>query len=57
MQIVNNRPNKDTDTQGREEWTIAKFKDEFYLCLSKVPDVNLFYLDRKYYGLAKQLTL
>ena len=39
----------------KELWTTAKFKDEFFLCLSKVPDENLFYLDRKYYALAKEL--
>lgn len=48
----------DAIAKAREEkelWTTAKFKDEFFLCLSKFPDENLFYLDRKYYSLAKEL--
>ena len=38
-----------------EEWTTAKFKDEFFLCLSKFPDENLFISKRKYYALAKEI--
>ena len=39
----------------KEIWTTAKFKDEFFKCLSKIPNAEIFYLDRKYYALAKQL--
>jgi hypothetical protein len=30
-------------------------KDEIFLCLSKVPDTEFYYLDRKYYALAKDV--
>ena len=58
MQIVNpeDKPSFSfLKSPAVEEWTTAKFKDEFFLCLSKFPDENLFYLDRKYYALAKEL--
>lgn len=38
-----------------ELWTDAKLKYEFFLDLSKVPDTEIFYLDRKYYAQAKYL--
>jgi hypothetical protein len=53
------QPNKPIVTPAEEQeqeelWTTSKFKDEFFLCSSKFPDENLFYLDRKYYLLAKE---
>jgi hypothetical protein len=46
---------KEQQEQELELWTIAKLQDEFFLCLSKYPNENLFYSDRKYYALAKEL--
>ena len=43
----------DHDKEG--EWTVSKVKDEIFLCLSKVPDPDFFYLDRKYYALANEI--
>jgi hypothetical protein len=53
MQTIDSQPNKDTDTE--EEWTTAKLKDEFFSDMTKVPNTEIFYSDRKYYALAKEI--
>jgi hypothetical protein len=67
MQIIKDQDNKSIVTPAEEQelWTTARFKDEFFLCLTKVIDPNrsnsiindrcVFLADLKYYQQARKL--